>query len=147
MRGKWLLALSIALVAILSMSAVAGAEQGGGTGTLTAAGDGLAVMRGNGSVILSGAGVLTIRDLAGDASIDVTGRGVKREPNERTVIYGGFDGEARISGSNIVVILRGKNIKLKATGTGKFILRGHGKYHTAGEDGEWTERGTMITLP
>ncbi len=147
MKHKSVIALTVALSAVLLMTAAAGAEQGGGTGTLTAQGDGLAAMRGNGSIAISGSGVLTIRDLAGDAQIEVTGEGHKREPNERTVVYAGFDGKAQISGSNIVVTLKGKNIKLEATGTGKFLLRGHGKYHTDKEDGEWTERGKVITLP
>ncbi len=147
MKGKLVVAFTLALVAALLLTAIAAAEQGGGTGSLTAEGDGFAAMKGSGSITLSGSGVLSMRDLAGDADINVSGKGIKRQPNDRTVIYVGFDGQAQISGSNIVVSLGGKNIKLEATGTGKFLLRGQGKYHTDKEDGVWTETGKVITLP
>ncbi len=147
MKSKLIAAFTLALSAVLLMTAIVAAEQGGGTGTLTAEGDGLAAMKGNGSITISGSGVLSVRDIGGDANINVSGKGIKREPNDRTVIYIGFDGQAQISGSNIVVSLKGKNIQLEAVGSGKFVLRGQGKYHTDKEDGVWTEMGKVITLP
>jgi hypothetical protein len=147
MKTKLTVALTMALCIALLLTAVAAAEHGSGTGTLTAQGDGLAVMRGAGTITLSGSGVLTIRDLGDDAKVIWTGKGFKRELNDRTVIYGGFNGQATITGSNILVSLKGKNIDLKATGTGKFLLRGHGTYSTEHESGEWTEQGQTVILP
>ncbi len=146
MKSRLFSALSLALLAILALTTVAGAEQGGGTGTLTAQGNGLAALDGHGSITISGAGILYVRDEAGDADVHVTGTGRMFEHNGWTV-YAGFHGEARITGSGVTVALRGVNINLRATGTGKFLLRGNGTYQTEKESGEWTEEGTVVTLP
>ncbi len=146
MKSRLFSALSLALLAILALTTVAGAEQGGGTGTLTAQGNGMAALRGSGSITISGSGVLYIRDQAGDAHVVVTGTGRRFERNGWT-IYAGFHGEAQITGSGMTVALRGANINLVATGTGKFLLRGTGTYETEKESGEWTEKGTVVALP
>jgi hypothetical protein len=147
-------ALGLAVVLALFLTTVAAAEHGAGTGTLTAKGNGLAALRGDLSVTLTGSGLLVIRDQAGDATIAVTGRGYKtkgppqgKEFPNGTIAYFGFDGKAEISGSAITVSLRGSDIELEATGTGKFLLRGHGSYHTDKGGGAWTEDGAVVTLP
>jgi len=128
------------------------AKAGGGSGTLTASGDGLAGIRGNGTVTLSGNGVLYIRDRAGDASIQVSGNGTRRELPNGWIRYVGFRGEAVVSGSQITVALSGYDIQLTASGTGKFVLRGHGSY-TIQKDGAtvvsgaWTETAEVFTIP
>jgi hypothetical protein len=147
MKSKLVAALSLALVAAVLMTTAVAAEQGGGSGMLTAQGDGVAGMRGNGSVTISGAGTLYIRDLAGDASINVTGKGVKRELRNGWVAYAGFNGQARVSGSKITVVLSGVNIHLQATGSGMFMLRGRGTYHTDKGNGVWTDEGKVLSLP
>lgn len=147
MKTKLLSAFSLALVVALLMTAAAVAAQGEGTGTLTAQGDGLAGLKGNGSITISGSGTLYIRDAAGDASINVTGKGTKRELHNGWMLYAGFDGQAQISGSQITVALSGVNIHLQATGTGKFLLRGRGTYETSKGSGVWTDEGKVLALP
>lgn len=147
MKTKIVSALTLVLVAVLLTTAAVAAEQGGGSGTLTAQGDGIAGLRGNGKVTISGSGILYIRDQVGDASIVVTGKGTKRELHNGWMLYAGFDGEAQVSGSQITVALSGVNINLKATGSGKFLLRGEGTYETSKGSGAWTDKGKVIALP
>ncbi len=107
----------------------------------------MAALRGNLSVTLSGSGLLVIHDVAGDATIEITGRGYKKQLPNGTTAYLGFDGKARITGSAISVSLKGSDIELEASGTGKFLLRGHGSYHTDKGGGAWSEEGTIVALP
>ncbi len=147
MKARIVQALGSAVVLAVLLTTVAAAEHGAGTGTLTAKGSGFAALRGNLSVTLTGSGMLVIRDHAGDATIEVTGHGRKKEFPNGTIVYVGFDGKAQISGSAIDVSLRGAKIELEATGTGRFLLRGHGSYHTDKDNGAWTEDGTVVILP
>lgn len=147
MKTKLLSAFGLALVVALLMTAAAVAAQGEGSGTLTAQGDGVAGLKGNGTITISGSGTLYIRDLAGDANINVTGKGTKRELRNGWMLYAGFDGQAQVSGSQITVALSGVNINLKATGTGKFLLRGEGTYKTDKGSGVWTDEGKVIAIP
>jgi hypothetical protein len=145
-----------ALIGILGSALVAPqialAHSGGGSGTLTASGDGLAGIRGNGTVIISGNGILWIRDHAGDASIQVSGNGVRRELPNGWIRYTGFQGQANLSGSMITVALSGYDINLQASGTGKFVLRGNGTYSVEKDGitivtGAWTESFDVFSLP
>lgn len=149
MKTKLVQALGLALVAVLLVTTVAAADQGSGsgTGTLTAKGNGFAAMRGKLSVTISGTGLLVIQDAAGDAKIKVSGKGFKRVFKNGVTVYGGFDGEAKISGSKISVALGGSDIELEASGTGKFFLRGNGSYHTDHDNGAWSKDGKVVTLP
>lgn len=131
---------------------VAYAQSGGGTGTLKATGDGLAGIRGSGDVTISGSGVLWIRDRAGDALIQISGSGNRREGENGWIRYSGFNGEASISGSAITVALTGTGIDLEATGTGRFVLRGSGSYTVEKDgiiilDGIWTEEAQVFSIP
>ncbi len=147
MKARIVQALGLAAVLALLLTTVAAAENGAGSGTLRAKGNGFVALRGNLSVTLTGSGMLVIRDQAGDATIAVTGRGYKKEFPNGAIAYIGFDGKAEISGSAIVVSLRGSDIELEATGTGRFLLRGHGSYHTDKGGGAWKEEGTVVKLP
>jgi hypothetical protein len=142
------LALTLALVgAIAFMPQTAYAEGGGGSGSLIAEGDGLAGLRGNGEVTISGAGILWIRDLGGDAVINVTGKGRRIELPSGWIQYIGFNGEAHVSGSQITVALSGVNIHLEANGTGQFLLRGSGWFQVGDSiRGEWTSAGQVLEL-
>ncbi len=146
------IALFLAIAtATLFMPQAALADSGGGTGTLTASGDGLAGIRGGGTVTISGNGILWIRDLGGDASIQVSGYGAKTELPNGWIRYIGFQGNATVTGSSITVALSGYDINLQATGTGKFVLRGNGTY-TAERNGTvisgaWTASAEVFTLP
>lgn len=123
------IALILAIAAAtLGVTQTALAASGGGTGTLTASGDGLAGIRGSATVTITGNGILWIRDLGGDASIQVSGYGTKTELPNGWIRYFGFQGNAIVTGSSITVALSGYDIHLQATGTGKYVLRGNGSY-------------------
>jgi len=69
-----------------------------GIGKLEAQGDGIAVLFGKGIIEFSGNGILWIKDLAGDADIEVTGYGSKKEFPDGWVQYSGVHGTANIKG-------------------------------------------------
>ena len=155
-NNRFYVLLAIVLLVLVGTTALAPrpalAQSGGGTGTLTASGDGLAGLRGNGTVTISGNGILWIRDHNGDATIQVSGSGAKRELPNGWMRYVGFRGQATVSGSLITVALSGYDIHLQATGTGRFVLRGNGTY-TIEKDGAvtmsgaWPERAEVLRLP
>ena len=145
------LTLALASAALASPSPVY-ADSGGGVGTLTASGNGMASISGNGTVIMSGNGVLWIRDRGGDASILVTGKGVRREFPNGWIRYAGFQGQATVTGSDITVKLSGYGIDLQAVGAGTYILRGHGTYSVEKdgvviESGAWTRSARPKAFP
>jgi hypothetical protein len=120
-----------------------------GTGIVVAEGDGSAYISGNGTVNLSGNGTLVITDVYGDLSIEVSGFGNKTELQQNKWQYTGT-GSADIAGSDIVVELEGRDIYLRAEGTGSITLKGTGSYtvYTRLEcnTGNWTLSGAEIAL-
>jgi hypothetical protein len=52
--------------------------------------------------------------------------GKNRETRNGDALYGGFTGTATITGTNVLISLSGVNIDLKASETGRYILRGRG---------------------
>lgn len=142
-----MLALALAFAIALAVPQTAIAQSGGGEGMLTASGDGLAGLRGEGTIVISGNGLLWIRDHAGDASIEVTGAGVKQVLPSGWIRYAGFNGTAEVTGSKITVALSGFNIQLQATGSGKFLLRGNGTYSIGKYTGVWTAEAQVLSLP
>jgi len=108
-----------------------------GIGTLKAQGDGIAILFGKGVVELSGSGTLWVKDAAGNARIEVTGYGAKREFPDGWIQYSGLRGTASIKGSNIRVVIAGVNIDLDAKGRGGAILWGHGTYELNGRSSQW----------
>ena len=109
-----------------------------GTGTLTAEGSGTALVRGNIKMHLSAdAGSLSVVDRNGDMVITTTGDG-DRTDDGSMVIYTGFNDDATISGSDVVVTMTGTRIELTVDGTGTAVLIGTGSYEvTGGRSGEW----------
>jgi hypothetical protein len=109
-----------------------------GTGMLTAEGSGKACIMGDIEMqLVADAGSLSVRDRAGDMAINITGEGTRTEDGAR-VIYTGFNGDATISGSDVVVTMNGTGIELAVEGTGTAILSGTGSYEvTDGQSGEW----------
>ena len=112
-----------------------------GTGTLMADGDGHAVLSGNLTKLNLSAenATLVIKDLAGDASIEIDADydftnsenetdSTFSEDNNRALIFHGFDGNASINGSRLTVMIKGEGIVIDAEGTGKAILKGDGDY-------------------
>ena len=136
-------ALSVGAVAVSaddsgSLAEVDEAAAVAGGGRLHAEGDGIAILGGRGVVDLKGNGILWIRDLRGDARIDVSGYGEKKEFEDGWIQYSGFRGHARVSGSRIVVCIAGVDIDLHAGGIGRAMLWGHGTCVMSGVDGEET---------
>ena len=118
-----------------------------GAGTLTARGDGIAALGGIGKVELSGNGILWVKDIAGTATIEVTGYGQKEEFADGWVQYAGFHGNAEIQGRRIIVVIAGVDINLEARGRGRVRLWGHGTYEINGHSGEWgIRRPTIVTV-
>jgi len=149
-----LVLIAVGLVTSLGFASVANASavsaDGGearSRGTLTAAGDGIAILGGNGTVTIAGNGILWVRDLAGGATIEVTGHGEKREFADGWLQYSGFNGDAYVEGTRIVVVLAGVDIELSAEGRGRVILWGHGSYEVSGRTADWsTGLGTRVKL-
>lgn len=120
----------------------------GGVGTLTAEGDGIALLAGRGIVRLKGNGMLWIKDAAGDATIEVSGQGKKKEFPDGWIQYSGVRGTANVKGSKLRLIIAGVDIDLYAKGRGRVLLWGHGTYGINGISGRWqTERlGAQVRL-
>jgi len=109
-----------------------------GVGTLTAEGDDIAILGGRGMVDIRGNGILWIKDIAGDAVIEVTGYGEKKVFDDGWMQYAGFAGTAHIEGNRIIVGIAGCDIKLSARGRGRVRLWGHGHYEINGRVNEWS---------
>ena len=129
----------------LAVPASAAGTTGSGSGALTARGHGAAQVAGDvDAMAVSGRGILVVIDHAGDASVSITGKGVAKV-NGTTRTYAGFDGRAKITGSNVTVRLVGANISLAARGDGSFWLKGTGSFDTkplvVGGEGTWSTTG------
>jgi hypothetical protein len=103
-----------------------------GAGHLTARGDGLVAVKGRLNYEAhADRGVLLIKDIAGDAEIDVQGEG------DCSTQYHGFmvcfgTGRAHITGSDVAVILLGNNLAVDVEGRGWAYLQGRGQYTVNG---------------
>jgi hypothetical protein len=103
-----------------------------GQGVLTAHGDGLVAMRGRMDLVATAdKGVLLVKDVAGDADVDVRGDGGTTTWHGFTV-YFGVNGEAHITGSDVAVIILGEDIRLHVAGRGWAYLKGRGTYTVNG---------------
>lgn len=144
MKNRLYLSL-LALVLVISLGLVPAAYaadastdvSANGIGKLQAQGDGISILYGKGTVELSGSGTLWIKDNTGDAKIDVTGYGVKKEFPDGWIQYSGFHGNVNVKGTAIRVILSGVDINLSAKGRGGVVLWGHGTYTMNGVSGQW----------
>lgn len=119
-----------------------------GIGKLSAQGDGIAALSGKGIIDLSGNGILWVKDLNGDAKIEVTGYGSMKRFADGWVQYSGVHGNAHIKGSSMRVIIAGVNVDLQAKGRGKAMLWGHGAYTINGKPGQWENNnfGKFLTV-
>jgi len=103
-----------------------------GRGVLGAHGTGLAAVKGHirEMHVNANRGILLVKDIAGDAQVEVHGVGGSGEWNGFDVYYGA--GRAEISGSHVAVIVVGTDIDLRAAGRGWAYLKGHGYFFVNG---------------
>ncbi len=132
-------------------------DSDGGTavalGAQPARGEGLFVAHGAGVVAVRGtveyrsatsAGVLLVKDIAGNATIDVAG-GVRGEFLGFTA-YAGFS-SAEISGADVGVVVAGLDINVTATGTGLGYVLGAGASSLNDATSEpWTITGHFVNI-
>lgn len=124
-------ALAIAGLALAAFAPAASAEDPDallrGRGVLDARGDGLVAVKGRIDYRVSvDKGILLVKDIAGDAQVDVRGVGGSGEFHGFDVYFG--TGGARITGSNVAVIVIGDDINLHVVGRGWAYLKGRGSY-------------------
>jgi hypothetical protein len=117
-----------------------------GRGVLGAHGTGIAALKGAGEVQLNAnRGILLVKDLAGDAEVDVVGAGGSGEWNGFDVYFG--TGAAHIAGSDVAVIVVGTDIDLRARGEGWAFLKGHGYFFVNGAGPfRWNPEGGFAAL-
>ena len=72
-------------------------------------------------------GTLTIKDVGGDASIDVSAR-ARRVHDDGSITFYGLTGEFEISGSALKIEFRRTRTHFEASGIGRFDLQGAGWY-------------------
>ena len=115
-----------------------------GRGFLAAHGTGVAAVRGKMAYeATAGEGILLVQDYAGDASVNVTGHGQTGQWMGFKV-YFGFNGHATITGSDVGVILVGRDLDLRVFGKGWAYLKGHGLYRVnAGPLHGWNDDGVF----
>ena len=99
-----------------------------GRGVLDAHGSGLVAVKGKMDYYArADGGILLVKDIAGDAEINVTGDGDTAEFHGFTA-YFGINGRAHITGSDVAVIVVGKDIDLHVVGKGWAFLKGRGTF-------------------
>ena len=138
--------ISTAIIGVLVIPTMAQTDRA--TKFLIADGSGLVILSGSGQINMSGTGFLYILDRAGDAEITVTGEGARRQftlNGHKVIRYAGFNGTAKVSGSDVLVSLKGIQIHVEARGTGRAFFRGRGNYRIQGIVNTWD--GLGFTLP
>lgn len=136
---------------VLAPTASAGEEREGdflerGRGELHAEGDGLAAVKGHLDIDVSAdRGILLVKDIAGDAEIDVQGEGGTAEFHGFRAYFG--TGAAHIAGSHVAVVIVGNNIDLDVVGKGWGYLKGEGHF-TINDRGpfRWTHDGRFVAI-
>jgi hypothetical protein len=96
--------------------------------TLEARGVGHVTMAGRGKVEgVAYNGTLTVKDVGGDADIDVSAR-MRRINHDGSITFIGLNGDFEISGSALKLEFRRTRIHFEAEGVGRFDLEGAGWY-------------------
>ena len=142
MKKVYALIFTVAIVTLAASVALAGPIRVHGKGILAAVGNGSAALFGSGEMRLWGTGFLMVSEEAVVEIIEGTGEAVDIGGGYR--LYVGFDGQARIEGDDIEVVLAGSKIRLGARGEGTAILEGSGRYRIGHKSGFWGPTGTEI---
>ena len=118
-----------------------------GRGVLDAHGTGVAAVKGLIDYHASAAeGILLVKDINGDAHVDVDGVGDTGEWRGFKV-YFGFHGNANIQGTDVAVIVVGRDVDLHVFGRGWAYLKGDGQYSVNGGDRHpWTDEGAFAGI-
>ncbi|MEL4305391.1 hypothetical protein [Methanococcoides sp. LMO-2] len=105
-----------------------------GEGPLNAEGDGTIVLSGQLNVTINATdAMLVIKDLEGDAYINVTGEydlvnEERADEGDHALVYHDFTGDAIINGTRLTIMVRGEDMTVFAEGSGSASLSGEGKY-------------------
>jgi hypothetical protein len=118
-----------------------------GAGVLDAQGTGVAAVKGMMDYHVTGEdGILLVKDIKGDAKIDVDGVGGTGQWHGFTA-YFGIRGNAHIVGSDVAVIVVAHNIDLHVAGRGWAFLKGEGTFTANGHGPfEWTPDGAFASV-
>ena len=135
----------IAVMMLVCMAAIATAQEVviHGKGKLTAHGTGIADVHGDGKIEVAGAGTLVIKSSDPD-KIEVEGFNLISHEGDLFFFQG--QGNATVRGENIGLSLTGAVNKLKATGRGTALLKGHGKWRTLNDSGSWSDDGVNVKI-
>lgn len=142
--------LGLAMAATAALAPAASAEEGdvvvSGQGTLSAHGNGIVALQGRVELAANAnRGILMVKDLAGDAEVDVRGVGGTASWNGFDVYFGA--GAAHITGSHVAVIIAGTDIDLRAHGKGSAFLQGRGWYWVNGHGPfAWSPDGAFASV-
>jgi hypothetical protein len=146
-------ALAVVGAAFAAFAPAASAEDAGrggtflrGRGVLDARGDGLVALKGRMETTLAGDGaILLVKDIAGDAEVDVEGDGGATRWHGFQVYFG--TGTAEITGSHVAVILVGNDLTVHAMGKGWAYLKGDGSYMVNNHGPfPWSEEGAFAGI-
>ena len=142
--------LGMTMVAMAALAPAASAEEGdafvSGQGTLSAHGNGIGALKGRLELAANAnRGILMVKDLAGDAEVDVRGVGGTASWNGFDVYFG--TGAVHITGSHVAVIIAGTNVDLRAHGKGWAFLQGRGSYWVNGHGPfAWNPDGAFASV-
>ncbi len=118
----------------------------GGRGVLTASGTGVAAVRGLIDYQATATdGILLVKDVAGNATVNVTNTQGQARWRGFTV-YFGFQ-SASITGTDVGVVVVGENVSLTVFGRGWAYLKGNGTYSVNGGPAKpWSEDGMFAGI-
>ena len=118
-----------------------------GTGVLDAQGTGVAAVKGRMDYrATADEGILLVKDINGDAMVDIDGFGGTGEWRGFKA-YFGIRGNVHIVGSDVAVILVGHDIDLHVEGRGWAFLKGEGRFTVNGRGPfPWTADGAFASV-
>ena len=118
-----------------------------GAGVLDAHGTGVAAVKGRMDYhARADEGILLVKDTGGDARVDIDGFGGTGEWRGFKA-YFGIRGNVHIVGSDVAVILVGRDIDLHAEGRGWAFLKGEGRFTVNGRGPfPWTDEGAFASV-